>query len=85
MSVPIPYFLFGFMALAILNSAEGIPAAVGEQLTGLSKLALVAAIAALGTKTVFDEILKVGPKALLIVVVNTLWIATVTIFLLSMT
>lgn len=74
-SVPVPWFLFGFVALAVLNSLGVIPVATALVLSDASKWALVAAIAALGMKTLLGEIVTVGPRALAIVLIETLWIA----------
>lgn len=76
-SIHVPWFLFGFITLAALNSLGVIPTTVALGLAGASKWALVAAIAALGMKTLLGEIVTVGPRALAIVLIETLWIACV--------
>lgn len=75
--VRLPGFLLGFVALVILNSLGFVPAALAAFLSDVSRWALVAAIAALGMKTMLGQIATVGPRALLLVVLETLWIALV--------
>ena len=74
-----PLFLVGFVALAFANSMGWIPAQVGTMLGELSKYALVTAIAALGVKTSFAKLIEVGPLAMAIIVIETIWIALVAI------
>lgn len=71
----LPTFLVGFVALVIINSLGLIPAPVQTVVSDLSRWALVAAIAALGVKTMLGDVMKVGPKAMLLVVLETAWIA----------
>ena len=74
-----PLFLIGFVTLASANSMGWIPAQVGTLLGELSKYALVMAIAALGVKTSFAKLIEVGPLAMAIIVIETIWIALVAI------
>lgn len=73
--VAIPGFLLGFVALFILNSLGWIPAAVSQPLAGSSSWLLLTAIAALGVRTQLKDILSVGWKPVLLVVLETLFIA----------
>lgn len=52
-----------------------IPAAVAAALSEISRWALVAAISALGMKTVLGELASVGAKAMSLLVLETLFIA----------
>lgn len=70
-----PAFLIGFVALVIVNSLGWIPSTAQDIFTGMSKWALVAAVAGLGVKTSLKELFEVGPAAMIIVVAETLWIA----------
>lgn len=70
-----PPFLIGFVALVFANSLGWIPPLATEAFTGLSKWALVVAVAGLGVKTSLKELLEVGPAAMIMVVAETLWIA----------
>ncbi|WP_244490831.1 YeiH family protein [Aureimonas frigidaquae] len=73
--VGLPGFLVGFVALVIVNSLGLVPGVVATFLSDLSRWALVAAIAALGMKTMLGQIATVGPRALVLVLLETVWIA----------
>ncbi|MHA6966057.1 YeiH family protein [Zobellella denitrificans] len=73
--VAIPGFLLGFVALFVLNSLGWIPSAVSQPLAGSSSWLLLTAIAALGVRTQLKDILSVGWKPVLLVVLETLFIA----------
>jgi len=60
--VPIPWFVFGFIATAALNSVFVLPPAVLEGLKLLSQLSLAIAMTALGIKTRWATIRQAGPK-----------------------
>ena len=75
--VGVPGFLVGFVAIVAVHSLGLIPAAVQSALSDVSRWALVAAIAALGMKTMLGQIVTVGPRALLLILVETVWIAGV--------
>ena len=51
-----PWFILGFLGLALFNSVGLIPAAVSAFLKDLSKFLMVAALAAIGLNTDFTEI-----------------------------
>lgn len=55
-----PWFIVGFVALAILNTIGLIPAAVSAGAKELSKFLMVAALAAIGLGTSFKEMRKSG-------------------------
>ncbi|WP_116475568.1 YeiH family protein [Zobellella maritima] len=73
--VAIPGFLLGFVALFTLNSLGWIPAQVRDPLADSSSWLLLTAIAALGVRTQLKDILSVGWKPVLLVVLETLFIA----------
>lgn len=72
---PFPMFLAGFAALVALNSLVALPAAITSAATTVSGACLVTAIAALGMKTSFRDLLEVGWKPVGLIVAETLWIA----------
>ncbi|MEM9475725.1 MAG: putative sulfate exporter family transporter [Pseudomonadota bacterium] len=72
----VPAFVVGFLALATLNSFGVIPAALGTFLAQTSSWALLASIAAVGMKTDMSRILEVGPRAIALIVLETLFLAT---------
>jgi len=71
----LPLFLLAFVALALANSFGLIPSDVSAALSSVSRWALIAAIAALGTKTSLKELATVGPRTLVLIVTETLVIA----------
>lgn len=79
----IPWFLLAFLALMLANTAGFMPMALLGLLVGASKWALICAVAALGVKTQLGEIARVGPRALAIVLIETVWIAAVALSVLS--
>jgi uncharacterized integral membrane protein (TIGR00698 family) len=72
---PLPLFLFAFVALVAVNSLGLIPELVRAATVDLSRWVLVAAIAALGVKTSLKSLAAVGPKALVLIVAETIFLA----------
>ena len=56
----IPWFICGFLALAILNSVGCIPATVGTTIKTASKFLMVTALAAIGLGTSITDFKKAG-------------------------
>ncbi len=75
--VQLPFFLVGFVLIFIVNSTGVIPAAPLELLNALSSKLLLIAVAALGVRTSLKDVLTVGIKPILLVVMETLFIAAV--------
>jgi len=71
----LPWFATGFAGLVVLNSVLPIPHLVREVGGDASRFFLVASIAALGMKTRFREILSVGWKPVVLMVMETAFIA----------
>lgn len=71
--LPVPGFLFGFIALVALNSLGLLPEVLRGGLQELSGWCLVTAIAALGMKTSLKALLQVGGRAVGLIVVETLF------------
>ncbi|WP_136442039.1 YeiH family protein [Pacificoceanicola onchidii] len=71
----LPGFVIGFLVLAALNSAHVIPEALADWLGQASRWLLLIAIAAVGMKTNLKQVLSVGPAAIALIVVDTLFIA----------
>jgi uncharacterized integral membrane protein (TIGR00698 family) len=74
---PIPWFLIGFAALVVINSFGLISKPVGEGANTLSRACLVTAIAALGMKTSFGDLVKVGWRPIALMVLETFWVGGV--------
>lgn len=60
-----PWFILGFLALAILNSVGLIPAIAANTAKEFSKFLMVAALAAIGLNTSFKEMSKSGIKPMI--------------------
>jgi len=71
----IPSFVVAFLVLAALNSFGWIPASVVQFCTDLSRWALLIAIAAVGMKTSLKSIFDVGGQAIMLIVIETVFIA----------
>lgn len=71
----VPWFLWVFIVLVIVNSAGGVPLALQTGLNDVSRACLVVAIAALGLKTSFRKLSKAGWRPFGLLLVETLWLA----------
>ena len=71
----VPWFLWVFVAMVVLNSIGWVPVEVQKGLSEVSRLCLVVAIAALGVKTSFQKLAKAGWKPFTLLVVETVWMA----------
>ena len=73
----IPSFLIGFVALSMVASLHVLPDSVTYSIGGLSRSMLVIAIAAAGLKTNFQELSQLGWQPVLMLVAETVFIATI--------
>jgi uncharacterized integral membrane protein (TIGR00698 family) len=71
----VPWFLWLFVALVVINSLGGLPLVVQTQLVDFSRLCLVVAISALGLKTSFKQLANAGWRPFMLLLVETLWMA----------
>ncbi len=71
----LPLFLVGFVALVVVNSIGWLPKIAIEPATDLSSWCLITAIAALGMKTSFKDLITVGWRPIALMLVETAWIA----------
>ena len=55
-----PWFILGFVALAIVNSTGMIPANISDAAKEVSKFLMIASLAAIGLNTDFKEMKKSG-------------------------
>lgn len=68
----LPAFVLGFLLLAAVNSFGLIPSFIGQWAEGLSRWALLTAIAAVGIKTSLGKMTEVGGTAIALIVMETL-------------
>lgn len=73
--LPLPLFLVGFAALVVLGSFGLLPAPATEAASSVSRWCLVAAVAALGMKTSFGAVARMGWRPVALIVTETAWIA----------
>ena len=71
----VPFFLIGFVWLVIANSLGFISREVADWMNGVSRGCLVAAIAALGVKTSFQSLASLGWRPVIMLIMETVWIA----------
>jgi uncharacterized integral membrane protein (TIGR00698 family) len=71
---PLPWFLFAFAVLVAANSFGLVTKPMGEAANALSRACLVTAIAALGMKTSFGDLVKVGWRPVALMVFETAWV-----------
>jgi uncharacterized membrane protein YadS len=69
-----PLFLIAFVVLMIINSVFQIPAGVTAVATSVSSFALVVSIAAIGMKSNLKQLLDVGMKPIVVLLLETIWI-----------
>ena len=72
----LPWFLVAFLALMFVNSLGAVPAVVVDGLKEGSRWCLAVAIAALGLKTRPRELFAMGARPILMLVMQTLLLAT---------
>ena len=73
----LPLFLAGFALLVLVNSAGWIPQSAAAGISATSRACLVVAIAALGIKTSFEELAKLGWQPVILMVLETTWLALI--------
>lgn len=71
----LPWFLWLFVALVVLNSLWTMPRELSQGLSLASRACLVLAIAALGIKTSFQQLARLGWRPIALIVAETLWLA----------
>lgn len=69
-----PVFLFGFLALAALNSMGIVPAEVKAAVTQISTFLIITAIAALGMKTSLVALARIGMAPVMLLLTETAFI-----------
>lgn len=71
----LPGFVIGFLCLAVINSTIGFPQWAADAVGGTSRAALLMAIAAVGAKTSLRRMVEVGPRAITLIMGETLFLA----------
>ena len=73
--LPVPLFVFGFVAMVTLNSTVQIPVEISGFFIDLSRWCIITAVAALGMKTSFGALVKVGWMPVAIILAETIFLA----------
>lgn len=73
----IPLFLLGFVAFSVIASMQILPSLVVHSIGDASRWMLVIAIAAAGLKTNFQELAQLGWQPVVMLVVETIFIAAI--------
>ena len=71
----VPWFLWLFVTMVVVNSMGWIPASAQAGLTWFSRACLVVAISALGMKTSIMQLARAGWRPLVLLAAETLWMA----------
>ena len=71
----LPWFLWLFVGMVVLNSTVGLTPWLAQGLGTASRACLVLAIAALGMKTSFMQLARMGWRPIALIVAETLWLA----------
>ncbi|MCT2537881.1 YeiH family protein [Aquibacillus koreensis] len=71
-TLPVPWFIFGFLGMSLLNSTGILPDNLVEFLISISVLLLSMAMAGLGLSINFGEFKKVGVKGILVGVIGSI-------------
>lgn len=72
----VPTFLIAFVVLMIINSCFDIPQSITDPVISFSRFALITSIAAIGMKSNFAKLSCVGFKPIILMLVETIWIAS---------
>lgn len=80
----LPWFVAAFVGLVVLNSIVPMPKAVTDGANDLSRWCLVTSLAAIGMKTQLGDIVKVGLKPVVLMVIETTLLAIMVLAILRM-
>ena len=83
-SVPVPYFVFGFVAMILINSIGVLPAPVSGALIQLDDFLLAIAMAAMGLNTSLHDMRRIGIAPLYIGLAAWIFIAGLSYVLISL-
>lgn len=73
----LPAFLIGFVVLMVINSVIEVPNQITDAASEISRFALVISIAAIGMKSNLAQLLTVGAKPVILMILETIWIALI--------
>ncbi|MBU2966752.1 putative sulfate exporter family transporter [Amphritea sp. 2_MG-2023] len=74
--LPLPGFLIAFVVVVLCNSTGYLPGIITESMIEISRWCLIIAMVGLGMKASFKELAEMGWRPMLLMVINTLFLAT---------
>ena len=80
---PVPWFVFGFMAVVAFNSLVTLPETFTSRISGLTTFMLTIGLAAMGLRTNVGEILSKGSRPLLLAFTASIFIAATSLVLIK--
>lgn len=80
----LPWFVAAFIALVVLNSVVAMPKAVTDSANDLSRWCLVTSLSAIGMKTQLGDIVKVGLKPVVLMLIETALLAAMVLAILHL-
>lgn len=81
--LPVPWFIFGFLAMSVVNSLGVLPEAVIQTLTAAGSFLLAAAMAGLGLSIKLQDFMKVGRNSVVVSVAGFVALAVVGLILVT--
>lgn len=81
---PLPWFVFGFIALVVINSLIDIPAAAKEFIVPATAFLLSVALAAMGLETDIAKLKRKGLRPLLLGLAASLFISALSLILIKL-
>lgn len=80
----LPWFVAAFIGLVVLNSVVAMPKAMTEGANDLSRWCLVTSLSAIGMKTQLGDIVKVGFKPVVLMLIETALLAVMVLTILHL-
>lgn len=80
----LPWFVAAFIGLVVLNSVVAMPKAVTDGANDLSRWCLVTSLSAIGMKTQLGDIVKVGLKPVVLMLIETALLAVMVLAILHL-
>lgn len=80
----LPWFVAAFIGLVVLNSVVAMPKAVTDGANDLSRWCLVTSLSAIGMKTQLGDIVKVGLKPVVLMLIETALLAAMVLAILHL-
>jgi uncharacterized integral membrane protein (TIGR00698 family) len=80
-AIEIPYFLFGFIIMSLINTFFNIPEGILNAIDQLTSLLLIMAMVGLGLKVSFKDIKERAVRPLIAVIITSILLSVVTLYI----